>query len=211
MTAWTFTDADREFVARHVESYLPDRIFDAHAHLFCHAHYPPGKLPAHLNDTPSEIGLQVYREHIDWLHPGGRTVGGLFFGLAFQGDRSANDEYVAAEVKAGQAAGFKSLGQMLIAPEMDPELVRDGAPPGLCRFEALSSHGKDRWTHLFGAARRLPERRACAYCSRRRADDHTAHGARPCHGRPTQPGVDPPLLRKISQHAADSGARGPWL
>ena len=125
MTAWTFTDADREFVARHVEPYLPDRIFDAHAHLFCHAHYPPGKLPAHLNDTPSEIGLQVYREHIDWLHPGGRTVGGLFFGLAFQGDRTANDEYVAAEVKAGQAAGFKSLGQMLIAPEMDPELVRE--------------------------------------------------------------------------------------
>ena len=128
MTAWTFTDADREFVARHVEPYLPDRIFDAHAHLFCHAHYPPGKLPAHLSDTPGEIGLQVYRDHIDWLHPGGRTVGGLFFGLAFQGDRSANDEYVAAEVKAGQAAGFKSLGQMLIAPEMDPELVRETAP-----------------------------------------------------------------------------------
>ena len=127
MTAWTFTDADREFVARHVEPYLPDRIFDAHAHLFCHAHYPPGKLPAHLSDTPGEIGLQVYREHIDWLHPGGRTVGGLFFGLAFQGDRTANDEYVAAEVKAGQAAGFKSLGQMLIAPEMDPELVRETA------------------------------------------------------------------------------------
>jgi glutamate-1-semialdehyde 2,1-aminomutase len=124
MSAWTFTDADREFVARHVEPYLPDKLFDAHAHLFCHAHYPPGRLPEHLNGTPTEIGLAVYRQHMEWLHPRGRTVGGLFFGLAFQGDRTGNDNFVAAEVKAGQASGFKALGQMLIAPEMDAEVVR---------------------------------------------------------------------------------------
>lgn len=125
MTAWQYTDADRAFVARHVEPYLPAKVFDAHAHLFCHAHYPPGKLPAHLNGTPTAIGLAVYRDHSEWLHPGRRTVGGLFFGLAFQGDRAGNDEYVAAEVKAGQAVGFRALGQMLIAPEMDPEYVRE--------------------------------------------------------------------------------------
>ena len=125
MSAWSYTDADRAFVARHIEPYLPDKIFDAHAHLFCHAHYPAGKVPALLNGTPTEIGLAVFREYIEWLHPGQRTVGGLFFGLAFQGDRKANDDYVAAEVKAGQAAGFRSFGQMLIAPDMDPEYVRE--------------------------------------------------------------------------------------
>lgn len=125
MTAWSYTDADRDFVARHVEPYLPNKVFDAHAHLFRHAHYPPGKLPAHLIGTPTDIGLAVYREHIEWLHPRGRTLGGLFFGLAFQGDRTGNDDYVAAEVKAGQAAGFHAFGQMLIAPEMDPEYVRE--------------------------------------------------------------------------------------
>lgn len=125
MTAWSYTDADHTFVARHVEPYLPDKIFDAHAHLFCHAHYPAGKVPALLNGTPTEIGLAVFREYIEWLHPGQRTVGGLFFGLAFQGDRQANDNYVAAEVKAGQEAGFRSFGQMLIAPEMNPEYVRE--------------------------------------------------------------------------------------
>lgn len=124
MTAWTYTNADREFVARHIEPYLPDKLFDAHAHLFRHSHYPAGALPAHLNGTPSEIGLQVYREQMEWLHPHGRTVGGLFFGLAFQGDRTGNDDFVAAEVKAGQAKGFNALGQMLIAPEMDAETVR---------------------------------------------------------------------------------------
>lgn len=124
MTAWSYTETDREFVARHVEPFLPDKVFDAHAHLFCHRHYPPGKLPEHLNGTPDEIGLTVYRQHIDWLHPRGRTVGGLFFGIAFQGDRQGNDDFVAAEVKAGQASGFRSLGQMLIAPEMDADYVR---------------------------------------------------------------------------------------
>lgn len=125
MTAWTYTDADREFVARHIEPYLPDKIFDAHAHLFRHSHYPAGSLPEHLNDTPTEIGLAVYREQMERLHPNGRTVGGLFFGLAFQGDRTGNDDFVAAEVKAGQADGFNALGQMLIAPEMDAEAVRE--------------------------------------------------------------------------------------
>jgi len=128
MTAWRYTEADRDFVARHVEPFLPDKVFDAHAHLFCHAHYGepsgPGKLPAHLIGTPTAIGLAVYREHIEWLHPQGRTVGGLFFGLAFQGDRTGNDDYVAAEVQEGQATGFKALGQMLIAPNMDPDYVR---------------------------------------------------------------------------------------
>lgn len=125
MTAWSYTDADRDFVTRHVEPYLPNKVFDAHAHLFCHNHYPADKLPAHLIGTPTEIGLAVYREHIEWLHPRGRTLGGLFFGLAFQGDRTGNDNYVAAEVKAGQATGFHAFGQMLIAPEMDPEYVRE--------------------------------------------------------------------------------------
>lgn len=125
MTAWTYTDADREFVARHIEPYLPDKIFDAHAHLFRHSHYPAGSLPEHLNGTPTEIGLAVYREQMERLHPHGRTVGGLFFGLAFQGDRTGNDDFVAAEVKAGQAGGFNALGQMLIAPEMDAEAVRE--------------------------------------------------------------------------------------
>lgn len=125
MTAWTYTDADREFVARYIEPYLPDKLFDAHAHLFRHSHYPAGGVPEHLHGTPPEIGLAVYRQQMEWLHPHGRTVGGLFFGLAFQGDRTGNDDFVAAEVAAGQANGFNSLGQMLIAPEMDAETVRE--------------------------------------------------------------------------------------
>ncbi len=125
MASWQFTDADREFLARAVEPALPDKIFDAHAHLFRHDHYAAGTVPAHLEGTPSAIGLDVFREYIDWLHPNQRTVGGLFFGLAFQGDRDGNNDYIATECAKGLDAGFHALGQMLIAPEMDAEYVRE--------------------------------------------------------------------------------------
>ncbi len=124
MPQWHLTDADSEFSVRHIEPYLPDQIFDAHAHLFCHAHYGEGAIPSNLTGTPSEIGLDVYREYIDWIHPRGRTKGGLFFGLAFQGERVANNDFVAQEVKRANATGFEAQGQMLIAPEMDADYVR---------------------------------------------------------------------------------------
>ncbi len=124
MSAWSFIDADRDFLRRYVEPYLPDRIFDAHAHLFSQNHYPTGGVPDHLKEAPVDLGINRYREYIEWLHPNGRTKGGLFFGLAFQGDRAGNDNFVADEVRLGVAAGFAARGQMLIAPEMDPEHVR---------------------------------------------------------------------------------------
>jgi glutamate-1-semialdehyde 2,1-aminomutase len=115
---------DREFLARHVEPYLPDRVFDAHTHLFSQKHYLTRGVPAHLKDAPVDLGIDRYREYMEWLHPNGRTKGGLFFGLAFQGDRAGNDRFVAEEVGKGQAQGFAARGQMLIAPEMDAEYVR---------------------------------------------------------------------------------------
>jgi glutamate-1-semialdehyde 2,1-aminomutase len=125
MATWELNDADREMIARDVEPFLPDRVFDAHAHLYCAEHYAPGTRPAQQEGTPDRIGIDTYAHYIEWLHPRGRTTGGLFFGLAFTGDRDANNAFVVAEVAAGRARGLAALGQMLIAPEMDPERIRD--------------------------------------------------------------------------------------
>lgn len=59
MTHFQFSEADQEFVAREVEPFLPDRIFDAHAHLFCKSHYAAGTLPAHLRNAPESLGLKA--------------------------------------------------------------------------------------------------------------------------------------------------------
>lgn len=124
MTIWQQTDADRDFVDRYVVPYLPDKIFDAHAHLFSHAHYPDDTMPPSLATTPATLGLATYRKQIEWLHPNERTKGGLYFGLAFLGDRVANNDFVAREVTAAHAEGFLAYGQMLIAPEMEVDYVR---------------------------------------------------------------------------------------
>jgi hypothetical protein len=124
MTTWELNDADRAMIAREVAPFLPDRVFDAHAHLFCADHYAPGARPAHQEGNPARLGLDEYLRYIGWLHPGGRTVGGLFFGLAFNGDRAANNRFVADEVAAGRGRGVAAYGQLIVAPDDDSEALR---------------------------------------------------------------------------------------
>ena len=124
MEHFQFTETDQAFLQREVEPFLPDRIFDAHAHLFCKSHYAEGTLPAHLRNAPDCLGLDEYAHYSEWLHPGRRVVGGLFFGLIFTGDRESNNRFVAEEVQAGGPFGRRALGQMVVAPDTDPEFIR---------------------------------------------------------------------------------------
>ena len=130
MTHFQFTEADQTFVAREVEPFLPDRIFDAHAHLFCKNHYAPGTAPTHLQNAPECLGLDEYARFSEWLHPGGRVVGGLFFGLAFTGDRAGNNRFVAEQVQPGGIFGNRARGQLVVAPEDDPDWVRQAVARG---------------------------------------------------------------------------------
>jgi len=119
MTNWKLTDADYAMIAREVEPFLPDRIFDAHAHLFAHEHFDV--VPPSYQNTPERADLETYYHYIDWIHPNGRTNGGLFFGLAFTGDRIANNDFVAAEVRGSH--GKNAFGQMIVSPDMTAETV----------------------------------------------------------------------------------------
>jgi glutamate-1-semialdehyde 2,1-aminomutase len=130
MTTWELTDADRDIIAREVEPFLPGRVFDAHAHLFRAEHYAHGTRPPHQQGNPERLGLEEYLALIDWIHPGGRTAGGLFFGLAFTGDRAANNDFVAGEATAGRERGLPVFGQMIVAPDDDPEQVREQVRTG---------------------------------------------------------------------------------
>ena len=125
MSSIEITEADRSFLEREVLPFLPDRVFDAHAHLFCHEHYPGDTLPAGLAKTPPRLGLAEYAQFTEWLHPGGRVVGGLFFGLAFLGDRKANNEFISAEVSSTAPLAANSRGQLIISPDMDAETILD--------------------------------------------------------------------------------------
>lgn len=156
MSGCSLTDADRDFIARDIEAFLPDRIFDAHAHLFCHEHFDP--LPAGCRDMPARLDLANYYNFIDWIHPAGRTRGGLFFGLAFTGDRDGNNRFVAEEVL--KSPRCRDYGQMIIAPDMTPETIHDGVRAGgfvgLKCYHTLATGCKRTWTAPIEAF--LPER-----------------------------------------------------
>jgi len=149
MATWELNDADRAMIAREVEPFLPDRVFDAHAHLFHAQHYAPATRPAHQEGNPARIGLDEYMRYIDWIHPDRRTVGGLFFGLAFTGDRAANNQFIADEVAAGRARGLTVFGQLLVAPDDDPDdlrvQVRAGGFVGLKCYHTLARIDGPTW------------------------------------------------------------------
>ena len=145
MSPWSLTEADREFIVREVEPFLPDRIFDAHAHLFCHAHFDP--LPASNRDMPERLDLATYYDFIDWTHPQGRSAGGLFFGLAFGGDREQNNQFVADEVS--HAPGDNHFAQVIISLDMEAEtiyeLVKSGGFVGLKCYHTMATGYAKTW------------------------------------------------------------------
>ena len=149
MIHWQLTDDDQALFDRTVAPFLPGRIFDAHAHLYPPAHYGPAGPPPLFAATPAEVGLERFERDIAWLHGPGRTVGGLCFGLAFTGDRVANDAFVAAEARAGRERGLAALPQLIVAPGDDPELVRErvrrGGFVGLKPYHTLADLDGPTW------------------------------------------------------------------
>lgn len=117
------TEADLTIFRRELGGFVPDRIFDAHAHLWARGHAPPGSGPVFENAAQEVVGLAEYRSLMAGLAPGRQIVGGLFIpgAVAAQGaDLTAENELVAHQT-AGQD-GCRSA--LLISPEMDGEAVR---------------------------------------------------------------------------------------
>lgn len=149
MAHWQLRDEDRAVFNRTVEPFLPDRIFDAHAHLYRHSHYGPAGPPPLFRATPAVVGLARFTQDIAWLHGAGRTTGGLVFGLTFTGERAANDDFVAAETAAAHAHGLTALPQLIVAPDDDPDAVRErvraGGFVGLKPYHTLAQVAGPTW------------------------------------------------------------------
>ena len=145
MTNWEIRDYDREFFAKHLESFVPDRIFDAHAHLYELSHW---SRPTALDHGPDPVTLEVFREQMDWITPG-RPTSGLFFGAGFHAGFQASNDFVQKEV----AKDSGSFAHYLVPPTMDPELlrqeVRSRKMAGLKVYHSFIT-GKPSWTADIG-------------------------------------------------------------
>lgn len=119
--SWELRDADRELFERELERFVPDRIFDAHAHLYQKWYFPEGS--AHrrnLEGAPEQVGLHEFRELSGWITPR-RHVDALFLAFPVHGDLAAISRFAAAEAR--RDAGCRA--EMLVTPDMDPEHVRE--------------------------------------------------------------------------------------
>lgn len=125
MSNWQLTNVDHALLEQTIRPLLPDRIFDAHAHLYRADHFAPENRPDFLTGSAPVVDVDQYINYVNLIHPGASTTGALCFGLAFTGDRDANNHQVATACAQARAQGLDALGQMVIAPEMDPDWVQE--------------------------------------------------------------------------------------
>lgn len=118
---WQLTEQDREVFARELDGFVPERVYDAHAHLYRAEFWP--EPPPHIQAGPPDITLEVYRDQMAWILPG-REVHGLHFPFPFLAgpapDLAPANEWVAAQV----ARDGLARGQFMVRACDDPEWVR---------------------------------------------------------------------------------------
>ena len=123
------------------ESFVPPRIFDAHAHLYRADHFPDDARPGLVSSGPPVAGFGAFDRAIGDLTPG-RATEGLFFPYPHpRVDVDASNAFLAAELHDRPG----SRGQMLITPAQDPEFIRETVRRH--RFVGLKCY------HVFSARR----------------------------------------------------------
>ena len=130
-TTWTCREEDSAFFDRELAGFVPDRVLDAHCHL-----WPPGLLAAQVPGLPDSAGVAEYRRLIDCLHPG-RRLGAIYVPYPDFGcwvDR-AND-WTARQCARDPAC----RGLFVVRPEDDPDWVVEQVHKlGLCGLKCYHS------------------------------------------------------------------------
>ena len=112
-TASSFRCEDREFFERELASFVPERVFDAHCHLW-HSDHAEFDIPG----APRSAGYPEFRSFAGDMYPG-REVAGLFISWPVEESELAG-EWIAKQV----AAVPNGRGEFCIKPNDDPEWVR---------------------------------------------------------------------------------------
>src|SRR4029079_2615487 len=106
---------DREFFERELDSFVPDKVFDAHAHVSL-----PGETT--FPESPVTIGIREYIQLADDLHPG-RRVAALFLGFGVA-SRPESVDRMNAWLAQQVACDRSYRGAFFVRPADDAEWVR---------------------------------------------------------------------------------------
>ena len=120
MDYWQFTQVDEQ-AAKALQGFLPERIFDVHAHLYRREdlNAPESAL---YGQGPAEVGIAVWREHSGRMMGASRLAGGLFLGTPHAGcDMDKLNDYLIAQLETDPG----SRGSILIAPGYSQDKVAE--------------------------------------------------------------------------------------
>jgi len=113
---------EQEAVHRICDGFVPQELFDLHAHLVLPVHFPSPGLPPYLN-RDDILGAQSYEAAMTDFF-GNRNWQGLFFGFPAKGnDLDGINEWMSSEVES-LSNGSEAL--MLCAPDSDRSVVLRG-------------------------------------------------------------------------------------
>lgn len=118
---WLATNYETEFFRRELDSFVPDRIFDAHVHLYNQDFVPDERVLTLLRQGPRVVGMNVFHKYIPELTPGRKTDVLCFPYPMHETDFSSANMFVSRE--AARHPG--SRAQMMVEPSMDPDYIRD--------------------------------------------------------------------------------------
>lgn len=142
---------DRAFFDRELASFVPDRIYDAHCHLWSADHYrpPTGHLPAN-------VGTRDYFELIDQLHPG-RSVSALFIPMPSKPElMPLANAWIAAETAKAPST---CRGLYFVKPGDDPDFVQSEVRRlGLCGLKCYHTMADVKPTWEADIPAYLPEK-----------------------------------------------------
>ena len=117
-------ELDREIFRSELDSFVPDNVLDAHAHIWSRSARSP-TIPKGFEQFEKEITLEVWRRRMDELLPG-RRQGGLMIPLAFGATAEVAQEQ--NEFASRQALSDPwGRPSMFMPSQMDPDYVRQEA------------------------------------------------------------------------------------
>ena len=127
MSESSLQDHDRAFFARELDAFLPDRVFDAHTHLW-QGKNTPWRIPG----ARADVGYSEYCDLIGDLHPNRRHA--ALFIPSVQPDGAGSFEEPNAWIARATAQAPDCRGLFFVRPTDDPEWVRQ-------EVRRLGAHG----------------------------------------------------------------------
>lgn len=153
MKNWSFGEVDRE-IARDVQGFLPERVFDIHAHLYNRGdlNYSEANL---YSEGPPMVTAETWRTMIGRQVGEHRLQGALFIATPSpDGDTAKANAFIAAEIR--KHPEFRGL--ILVEPDGNADAVRTCLDnPGIVGFKPYHFYSRRKPTLQAPLGSYLPE------------------------------------------------------